>query len=127
MNERRRALAGRYGRGLAGLPLARPGEAAHARHVYHLYVIRTARRAALARFLGERGVATGIHYPVPCHRQPAVESLGPTALGRTDRLVDEILSLPLSAGHTEAEVDRVIELVGEFSSRPAAPAAQGGP
>lgn len=114
MNERRRILAARYARGLADLPLILPTEAPAGHHVYHLYVIRTPRRAALARYLAEHGVGTGIHYPVPCHRQPAVESLGAPPLERTDRLVTEILSLPLSAGHTEAEVDRVIELVGEF-------------
>lgn len=114
MNAHRRALAHRYQRGLSGLPVAVPGEVEGARHAYHLYVVRSARRDALARFLAERGVATGVHYPVPCHRQPAVESLSAPRLEHTERLVEEILSLPLSAGHVEAEVDRVIELVGEF-------------
>jgi dTDP-4-amino-4,6-dideoxygalactose transaminase len=114
MNARRRALAERYHRGLAGLDLCRPLQASGAYHVYHLYVVRTPARDALARFLAGRGVATGIHYPVPCHRQPAVEFLNPPALDRTERLVTEILSLPMSAHHDDAEVDRVIELVGEF-------------
>jgi dTDP-4-amino-4,6-dideoxygalactose transaminase len=114
MNTKRRMLAARYDHGLAGLPVVRPREAAGAHHVYHLYVVRTAWRDALARFLAERGVATGIHYPVPCHRQPAMESLNPPPLERTEQLVKEILSLPMSAGHTEAEIDRVVDLVREF-------------
>ncbi len=114
MNERRRALAARYATGLAGLPLTLPREAKGARHVYHLYVVRTPERDRLARFLKERGIATGIHYPVPSHRQPAVEHLAPPALGHTERLVQEILSLPLSAGHTDAEVDEVIAAVRAF-------------
>ncbi len=114
MNDHRRALAARYTAGLAGLPLGLPGEAPGARHVYHLYVVRTPARAALAQHLKARGIATGIHYPVPCHRQPAVEHLSPPALPRTERLVDEILTLPLSAGHSEAEVDTVIAAVREF-------------
>jgi len=114
MNERRRKLAQRYADRLAGLPLILPVEQPAARHVFHLYVIRTDRRDALAGFLRERGIQTGIHYPVPCHRQPAVEHLNPPALPRTERIVREILTLPLSAGHTEEEIDQVAAAVREF-------------
>ena len=114
MNDRRRALAAKYESGLAGLPLVLPAERAGARHVYHLYVVRTPERDALARFLKERGIATGIHYPVPSHKQPAVETLEPAALPVTERIVGEILTLPMSAGHTEAEVDQVVTAVREF-------------
>jgi dTDP-4-amino-4,6-dideoxygalactose transaminase len=114
MNARRRALAARYARALAGLPLALPSERAHARHVYHLYVVRTARRAALAAFLRERGIQTGVHYPVPAHRQPAAERFAAGPLPETERLVDEILSLPLSAGHDDAEIDAVAAAVRDF-------------
>ena len=114
MNDRRRELAARYRAGLAGLPLVLPAEGAGARHVYHLYVVRTERRDELARFLKDRGIATGIHYPVPCHRQPAVEELSPPALPRTERIVREILTLPMSAGHTDAEIDEVVAAVRQF-------------
>lgn len=114
MNERRRTLAERYSRGLSGLPLVLPTEAAGARHVYHLYVVRTRERDALARFLKERGIATGIHYPVPCHKQPALEHLNPPPLPRTERVVKEILTLPISAGHADTEVDEVIAAVRAF-------------
>lgn len=114
MNDHRRALAARYARALAGLPLVLPEERPHVRHVYHLYVIRTPRRKELAAFLKERGIQTGIHYPVASHRQPAVERFAPPALPATDRLVDEILSLPISADHSEAEIDEVAAAVREF-------------
>jgi dTDP-4-amino-4,6-dideoxygalactose transaminase len=114
MNARRRALALRYRERLAGLPVALPPEAPEAYHVYHLYVIRTERRDALAAFLKERGIQTGIHYPVPCHRQPAVEHLGAPTLPKTERIVQEILTLPLSAGHTEEEIDQVAASIREF-------------
>ena len=114
MNDRRRALAAQYESRLAGLPLVLPAERAGARHVYHLYVVRTPERDALARFLKERGIATGIHYPVPSHKQPAVETFEPAALPVTERIVGEILTLPMSAGHTEAEVDQVVTAVREF-------------
>ena len=93
-----------------GLPAERP----HGRHVYHLYVVRTPRRNELAAFLKARNIQTGIHYPVPTHRQPAVEKFAPPPLPTTERLVDEILTLPISAGHTEAEIDAVAKAVREF-------------
>ena len=114
MNDARRALAARYATGLAGLPLELPRERPGARHVYHLYVVRTPRRDALAGHLKAHGVQTGIHYPVPAHRQPAVERFSPPALPRTERLVEEILTLPISAGHTPEEIDRVVTAVREF-------------
>jgi dTDP-3-amino-3,4,6-trideoxy-alpha-D-glucose transaminase len=114
MNDQRRALAARYTAGLTGLPLGLPLERPGARHVYHLYVVRTARRTELAAFLKTRGVQTGIHYPVATHKQPAVERFAGAPLPRTERLVDEILTLPISAGHTEAEVDAVVAAVREF-------------
>ena len=114
MNDRRRALAARYRAALAGLPLALPAERPHARHVYHLFVVRTERRSELAAWLKARGIQTGIHYPVPSHRQPAVERFEAPALPRTDRLVDEILTLPLSSGHSDEEMDRVAAAVRDF-------------
>jgi dTDP-4-amino-4,6-dideoxygalactose transaminase len=114
MNDHRRALAARYRAGLADLPLALPVEAPGARHVYHLYVVRAPRRDRLAAFLRARGIATGIHYPVPAHRQPAIEVVDPPVLPCTERLVDEIVSLPISAGHTEEEIDTVIAAIREF-------------
>jgi dTDP-4-amino-4,6-dideoxygalactose transaminase len=114
MNDHRRSLAIRYTAGLKGLPLTLPTERPGARHVYHLYVVRTPRRDELAKFLKERGIATGIHYPVAGHQQPAVEHLNPPALPHTERIVKEILSLPISAGHTPAEVDEVIAAVRSF-------------
>ena len=114
MNDHRRKLAARYNAALAGLPLVLPAETPGARHVYHLYVVRTPQRDALAAFLKGKGIATGIHYPVPSHRQPAVEYLKPGPLEHTERIAKEILSLPLSAGHTESEIDEVAATVRDF-------------
>ena len=113
-NDRRRALAARYREALAGLPIELPEERPRGRHVYHLYVIRTRQRAELAKFLADKGIGTGIHYPVAGHRQPAVEHLPAMTLPATERAVDEILTLPMSPGHTEAEIDTVARAVREF-------------
>ena len=113
-NERRRALAARYRAALAGLPFELPEERPRGSHVYHLFVVRTPRRAELAEFLKIRQIATGVHYPVPGHRQPAVEHLGAASLPATERAVDEILTLPMSPGHTETEIDAVAAAVRDF-------------
>ena len=73
-NAHRREVAARYNERLAGL-VATPPEKAWATAVYHMYVIRTERRDALAKFLQERGIGTGIHYPVANHQQPAITDL----------------------------------------------------
>jgi dTDP-4-amino-4,6-dideoxygalactose transaminase len=114
MNDRRRALAARYDAALAGLPLGLPLQREGACHVYHLYVVRTPRRDELAAFLKAREIQTGIHYPVATHHQPAVERFAGPPLPETERLVNEILTLPISAGHTEAEIDAVAAAVREF-------------
>jgi dTDP-4-amino-4,6-dideoxygalactose transaminase len=117
MNERRRTLARRYRDRLAGLPITLPQEAPGATHVYHLFVIRTRERDALRTWLKEREIQTGIHYPVPCHKQLAVIELNPPDLPRTETIVGEILTLPLSPDHADAEIDEVAEAVRAYFHR----------
>src|SRR5438477_2269439 len=114
MNDHRRRLAAQHDESLVDLPLGRPEQRPGARHVYHLYVVRTPRRNELAAFLKSRGIQTGIHYPVASHRQPAVERFAASPLNETERLVNEILTLPLSAGHTAAEIEAVVAAVREY-------------
>jgi dTDP-4-amino-4,6-dideoxygalactose transaminase len=114
-NTRRRALAARYEAGLRGV--ATPTALPETEHVYHLYVVRSARRDALRSALADVGIGTGIHYPLPAHLQPAYENLdlGPGSLPETERAAEEVLSLPLYPELTEAEVDRVIEQVNRIA------------
>jgi dTDP-4-amino-4,6-dideoxygalactose transaminase len=84
--------------------------------VFHLYVIQTSRRDQLAAYLKEKGIQTGIHYPVPCHLQPAVKNmLGPQPkLGRTEGAADKILSLPIYPELDKEKVDFVCFNIKEF-------------
>lgn len=112
-NARRRAIAAAYRTGLEDTALTLPAEAAWARHAYHLYVVRSARRDALQAKLAQGGVQTLIHYPIPCHLQPAFADLG-FAKGQypiAEQLADEVLSLPMWPGMTEDEVDEVVTAV----------------
>jgi dTDP-3-amino-3,4,6-trideoxy-alpha-D-glucose transaminase len=120
-NGRRRAVAGRYGRLLAGLPgLTPPAAASPETHVYHLYVVRHPQRDVLARALAGAGIQTLIHYPIPPHRQPAYAGTGLEAarLPQSEAAAAEALSLPIGSVTDEqvelvaAAVDRAIEQIG---------------
>lgn len=117
-NARRAAIAAHYDERFAGLLTTPPVDPTRT-HVYHQYVVRTADRDALRRHLAEHDVDTGVHYPVPIHRQPAwLGAYGETpALPRAERVAREILSLPVHADLTDAEVERVAEKVVGFFRR----------
>jgi dTDP-4-amino-4,6-dideoxygalactose transaminase len=113
-NERRRAIASRYTAAFRSGPVTPPTESASARHVYHLYVVRSGERERLRERLRAQRVETMIHYPVPVHRQEGYAGLvriGPGGLELTERLAGEVLSLPIYPELTDHEVDRVIDAV----------------
>ncbi|MEV0916207.1 DegT/DnrJ/EryC1/StrS family aminotransferase [Streptomyces sp. NPDC049967] len=114
-NERRRAVARRYTEAFVGLPgLATPDTAPGTEHVWHQYVLRTPFRDPLCRRLEESGVGTLIHYPVAIHRTPAYAGQGlepAVGLPRTERLADEVLSLPIGPHLPDNAVDLVIDAV----------------
>jgi dTDP-4-amino-4,6-dideoxygalactose transaminase len=115
-NNKRRAHAARYDQLLQDLPLKTPVELAGNCHIYHLYVIQTEYRDELQAYLKERGIFTGIHYPVPIHLQKAVEFLGcrPGSLPLTEHVTSEILSLPMYAELTDEQIDYVVAGIREF-------------
>ena len=107
--EARRSRAALYALQLQDLPMQLPRERAGCRHVYHVYAVRTRDRQRLQAALLERGIQTGIHYPIPVHLQPAHADLG-YARGDfpvSERLADEVLSLPLYPELTDAQVNDV--------------------
>jgi len=103
-----------------------PVERAYARAVYHMYVVRVEGpgapepRKTLQSFLREKGVATGIHYPLPNHLQPAVEHFFQSrgwqlpALPVTAKVAHEILSLPMYPELTAEAVEFVCDSVKTF-------------
>jgi dTDP-4-amino-4,6-dideoxygalactose transaminase len=109
MNERRRAIAERYRGGLSGLPglLLPPSDSADTYSVYHLFVVRTEKRDRLRDALAGLGIGTQIHYPIPAHLQDAFPEARPS-LPATERIVSEILSLPIYPELSDAAVDEVI-------------------
>jgi dTDP-4-amino-4,6-dideoxygalactose transaminase len=118
LNEHRRKVAARYNERLAGI-VQTPPVKPWATPVYHMYVIRVPRRDELAKFLQERGIGTGIHYPVANHQQPAITDLYKTLprLPKTEQAVDQILSLPIYGELPLEDVDYVCECIAEFQKK----------
>ncbi|MHB0870309.1 MAG: DegT/DnrJ/EryC1/StrS family aminotransferase [Chloroflexota bacterium] len=117
-NAARRRHAARYTELLAASPMVLPSEADYAESVNHLYVIRVADRDGLAAHLRENGVATGIHYPIPIHLQPAYRDLGYErgSFPVTEGYADQILSLPIYPELTSELLARVADAVLEHAS-----------
>ena len=118
-NRRRQQIAAYYSERFAPLGVRVPQEGPGEVHVYHQYVIRTGQREPLRAHLQAAGVATGIHYPVPLHRQPAwLRRYGESPpLPRAEQLAEEILSLPVFPDLSDTEVEQVARAVSSFFQR----------
>lgn len=114
--EARRRNAALYTELLAGSDLVTPVEVPDATHVYHLYVIRTPQRDALLAHLHESGIGAAIHYPVPVHLQPFYTGNG-FRRGQfpvTERVCDQVLSLPMFPELTAEQIEYVVAEVNGF-------------
>jgi dTDP-4-amino-4,6-dideoxygalactose transaminase len=121
-NEARRRHAEHYRALLTGSGIVLPAVADYAEPVWHLYVVRIKKRDMIRDMLRERGIGTGVHYPVPLHLQPAYRGLGyhqgdfPVA----ERFSEQVLSLPMYAEMPEEAVEYIagnlIELVDEHEA-----------
>jgi dTDP-4-amino-4,6-dideoxygalactose transaminase len=119
-NRARQERAVWYGELLAGSAVVAPaGPAPDEDHVYHLYVVRSARRDALQAHLRQQGIGTDVHYPLPTHLQPVYRSLG-YAKGDfpvSERLAREVLSLPMYPELEHGEMEAVATAVRAFEER----------
>ncbi|MCI0396264.1 MAG: DegT/DnrJ/EryC1/StrS family aminotransferase [Chloroflexi bacterium] len=117
-NDIRRRLAQAYHDQLADLPVQLPYERPGSRHVYHLYVVQSDRRDALAAHLAGQGIGTAVHYPVPVHVQPAYHRLGydPGHLPVTEQLAGRILSLPLYPSMPAGHLETVVAAIRHFAT-----------
>ena len=117
-NKRRREVARTYDKLLAGSGVITPEIPSGERHVFYVYCIRVpgGRRDALRTYLGERGIGTQIHYPVPIHLQQSAEFLGYRKgdLPVTEQLATEVLSIPMYPELTDEQLDRVADSVRSF-------------
>ncbi|MCB9877253.1 MAG: DegT/DnrJ/EryC1/StrS family aminotransferase [Planctomycetes bacterium] len=116
-NARRRELARRYTAGMGETACEAPRVADGATHVFHQYVVRSARRDALLAELQQRRIPAAIHYPQAVHQQSAYlgrVQAGVGGLGETERAAAQVLSLPLHPHLTDAAVDEVLAALREL-------------
>jgi dTDP-4-amino-4,6-dideoxygalactose transaminase len=116
-NQKRADIAARYDRALASTGLVLPKRRPNTSHVFHLYVLRSAKRDALIESLKQAEIGALIHYPVPVHRQKAYlgRVRGGESLPETERAALEVLSLPMYPELTNDEVERVVSAVQRFT------------
>ena len=113
-NESRRKNAKKYNELLNNIGgIITPYEAEYAKHVYHLYVIRVEGRDELRKELKSEGIATGIHYPISLHLQPAYSYLGYKRgeFPVTEKTSQEILSLPMFAELSNRQIEEIAEII----------------
>ena len=112
----RRRVAQRYHELFAGTPLQLPREAAWAESAYHLYVVRHPRRDDLKKHLEANGIGCALHYPLPLHLQKCYAGLGYKRgdFPVSEKAAGECLSLPIYPEMTEAQIQRVAEVVTDF-------------
>ena len=114
-NDARRRLAQAYTRRLEPLGFRVPTEVAGARHVYHLYIIRTGERQRVQIILKEKGIASAIYYPLPLHLTEPFLSLGYQRgdFPISEQASEETLALPLFPEMSPEQLDAVVATLGE--------------
>ena len=114
-NEQRRRLATRYHGLLADANVELPLEAPYAKHVYHLYTLRSKHRESIRACFRERGIAFGVYYPLPLHYVEAYRNLeyGPGSFPESERAAEENLAIPLYVEMTDDDLAAVVSAVKE--------------
>ena len=102
---------------LSPSPVKTPKAMPHARHVYHVYAVRSRERDALQSYLQTRGIQTGIHYPIPVHLQKAYADLGYRKgdFPHSERAATEVLSLPMYPELSSTAIEQVAQAIRAFS------------
>lgn len=110
----RQSIASKYLTDIDNPLVTLPQNKVVAEHVWHLFVIKTQHRDALIRHLADAGIATLVHYPIPPHKQIAYKEFNHLSLPITEKIHEQVLSLPISPVMTSDEVESVIEAVNRF-------------
>lgn len=113
-NEKRRRIAKRYLTEIKNDKIILPFWDFSKNHVFHLFVIRTSRRAELQFFLQQHGIETAIHYPIPLHKQKALEYMNSLSFPITEKIHEEVLSIPLNPALEDEEVSTIINALNEY-------------
>jgi dTDP-4-amino-4,6-dideoxygalactose transaminase len=113
-NESRRTIAKRYLSEIKNYKIVLPNWDFSQNHVFHLFVVRTSNRLELQKYLKENGIETMIHYPIPPHKQKAFANWNQFSFPITEKIHDDVLSIPLNSGLKEAEIQCIITILNQY-------------
>ena len=107
-NEARKKIAKRYLSEIKNNKIQLPIFNNFNDHIFHLFVIRTENRGTLQEYLYKNGIETVIHYPIPPHKQKALQEFNHLSLPITEKIHQEVLSLPMSSVLSDEEITHII-------------------
>lgn len=113
-NSRRKTIATKYLNSIVNPKIVLPVVENINNHVFHLFVIRTENRNDLQQYLKENGIETLIHYPIPPHKQEALRAFQHLSFSITEKIHNEVLSLPISPVLNDSEVDEIINTMNKY-------------
>lgn len=113
-NEFRRSMAKRYLSEIKNDKIILPNWDFSQNHVFHLFIIRTSNRIDLQNYLKENAIETMIHYPIPPHKQKALANWNQLSFQITEKIHDEVLSIPLNSGLEASEVEHIITILNHY-------------
>jgi dTDP-4-amino-4,6-dideoxygalactose transaminase len=113
-NERRRVVADYYLGNIIRDDIVLPDNSNRESHVWHLFVVRNSHRYDLQKYLAKNAIQTLIHYPIPPHKQKAYEEWKNICLPVTEKIHNEVLSLPISPVLADNEIEYVVEIINKY-------------
>lgn len=113
-NEKRNLIADFYLKNIKNQFITLPQISDFNTHVWHLFVIRSPHRKELQEFLTENGIETSIHYPIPPHQQKAYSSWNSLSFPITEKIHQEVISLPLNPILTKIEIEKIVSVLNKF-------------
>ncbi|CAM5785159.1 DegT/DnrJ/EryC1/StrS family aminotransferase [Castellaniella caeni] len=113
--QHRRVIADVYLQGIRHPAVRLPQVKSVEQHVWHLFVVRTRQRLALQQYLAKQGIQTLIHYPVPPHLQPAYREWNRQSYPLTERMHEEVLSLPMGPTLSVQTAQQIVDAVNSFA------------
>jgi dTDP-4-amino-4,6-dideoxygalactose transaminase len=113
-NKRRKEIATFYINNIKNKYIILPAVQNHSSHVWHLFVIRCKNRQKLKNYLLDNGIQTMIHYPIPPHKQKAYSMWNDLSYPVTEKIHNEVLSLPINSSLKDSDIQKIVELINSY-------------